>query len=417
MATIVTGVVVKNLLDDFFNKTNQTITHLGNEGRYLEMEAGVQLRQTIEAAKLAYADSLELTESKVNTTVKNTLSQLQSLVDGFQAKNKEILESLATRSQQVANSLPFHNDTPQLSIVKPRYVLRTDDSPIKFTFIGNFEHAKTLSPTLKFKTHAFQPVHVTTQQLEFSVKPSEIFSGTSNTKLISFTEGTLEIPYPSKGLLSSQLTAIFRITIGSLPPTPGTIKLDYTETLSKRVTQSKQSSNKHLDSCKYSPRHSSPNNAIGGHNNNEDQDFYLDATPGWTIIQETVGITGPTARGTYQGPKRINQNNPTRVTYNVKTEHISAGTSGIIDFCIRFEEEQNQQYPKDQTTSYDVKWGDQKTFVPAANWLSWKLTFECFDNRHIEFVGADSKDPYLKIESQGNGYAIRAVRLSELDRL
>ncbi len=106
------------LLDQFFDRAQQFIDQVKNEGTYLEMEAGLQVRQSIVNAKVAYASSLELTMDRVDSTARNVIDQIRGSVESFQERNKATLRNLISQSQQLANTLPFHNDRPQVSVFR-----------------------------------------------------------------------------------------------------------------------------------------------------------------------------------------------------------------------------------------------------------------------------------------------------------
>ncbi|MBS0621455.1 MAG: hypothetical protein JSR80_00630 [Verrucomicrobia bacterium] len=177
--TTMIGATVGVLLNQFSNVTQRAIERAEEAGCRIAVEAGVQLRQTIENVKIAYFESLDKTMDRVDITVQNALGTLRQLVDDVQSRNEQTLLSLASRTQQIANTLPLHNERPQLTEVKGRFIFKKfgDKTSARFRFLGNFQHASEQrhQPKLTFYGRTFTPCEITTQALEFSVSLDDIF--------------------------------------------------------------------------------------------------------------------------------------------------------------------------------------------------------------------------------------------------
>ncbi len=99
-------------------------------------------------------------------------------------------------------------------------------TPLDIRFLGNFEHASTYPPALKFNNRSYRASQITTQELKFSVPPAVIFpEGYLNARQNYLWRRRFELPYP--GTLWRQALATFHLTIGILPSLPGKITLNY----------------------------------------------------------------------------------------------------------------------------------------------------------------------------------------------
>ncbi|CAF24242.1 hypothetical protein [Candidatus Protochlamydia amoebophila] len=405
------GITTGLLLNQFFDRTQQTIDQLKNAGLHLEMEAGAQLRQTIEQAKVAYADSLNLTMDRVDATTRNTFDQLETLVSGVQARNATLMKNMAASAQQIANTLPFHNDRPQLTTVLPRFILRTDQTPILFQFFGNFERAaeQAYAPKLTFHGQDFTATHITIQKLEFSVLPTAVFPGNQlqNAKGVVYSEGTLETYYP--GTVFGRTAAVFHLTIGALPPSPGTLTLEYRRDRVQREERLCQTQKQHIGSRK-------------NEGNNDVINHLFKATPseGWHVKKGT-SEANPSCGGRHTGPDFVSDDGD-QVLWRgstIKNTMDLGSESGWMDVTISFIEWQDQIVTEQFTETIDLKWGNTKVLQAADFPLGkWKLIFDSFDGDHHEFAGTDiDTSPYLKIKNQGGGFVIKAVKPKELDSI
>lgn len=417
---MVGAVGVGILLDRLFNQIDQTIDNAKNAGKQLEIEAGIQVRRAIENAKVAYADSLNLTMDRVDKAAQDALGKLQTLVNDAIAGQADLLQTLASRAQQVANTLPCHNDRPQLTGVSPRFTL--DQDPVRFKFMGNFEHAgnSKCTPQLEFNGKKFSPNHSETQRLEFEVPRATLFPGINLTTIqkIIHSQGVLEAFWPTTlaGINIAGINkATFKIMISAIPPSPGSITLEY-KTF-KVITEERpyQSDNFHLDSCKEGNRKENYLWWGGDNKTHENFEFRAQPTTGWNVKRDTSSNTPPTARGTYSGPHFV-RDDENAVIYKATTEHKDFGQSGIIDFCIVFTETRDVVKETDVSEEIKLNWGNSKVFFPKADWRpGWKIIFKTFDNFTHEFAGEDTTTTeYLRIEKQGPGFVIKATSSQKL---
>lgn len=389
------------LLNQLFDRVDQTIDAAKNAGLQLEMEAGAQVRLTIENARIAYADSLNLTMDRVDQTARNTFDQISTLVGNVESKSSALLKQATATAQQIANTLPLHNNRPQVTTLVPKYIV--NQTPIHFKFMGNFQHASepNYQPNLKFGTRTFQASRITTQSLEFTANPSEVFEGVNLQTItkIAYSQGILSTPWPATLMGTNE--AKFTVLIGALPSSPGTITLEYTTQRTERQTQVYTSQNMHLAST----REAGNNDQIG-------HLFRAYPTPGWHVVRGSSS-TSVTHHGECQLPS-FESDHDDVVVYKGSTIHKVKGSSGSMDVTISFTEYQDVSVTDHHSEKINLKWGDSKVFNHPLG--TWKITFNAFDGSSHEFLGSDlTSSDYIKIENQGGGFVIKATKPKDLE--
>lgn len=88
------------------------------------------------------------------------------------------------------------------------------------------------------------------------------------------------------------------------------------------------------------------------------------------------------------------------------TIHHGIGTSGKINF--HFEYDRFRSVPEEtwEEQAIPLNWGETKSL--PANPNEWKVQFFAFDGQKQEIVGADDKNPYLKVKVDGKNVVLTA---------
>lgn len=433
------GIILNRLTSD----VEGLITHAASEANVVAMTAGAELRKTIEDARIAYADSLNLTIDRVDVLAQRTINDLATLVDGIQQKNEQQLKAILRKVQTIANTIPFHNDRPQLTSIHPHFVVITQPNRlIRFNFDGNFEHASTnpLHNTLTFNNHTVTPIANNTNRLTFAIAASDVFdmNVVSRAGSYSLSTGELKLSWPGplavpslssivggifRRILRSPATAqnkveTFRITVGALPPSPGILRLQYSTQKKIKEEQVFISESKHIDSCKQGPVFEL-GVRTGGHNKDEEMIFTHNAPEGWEIKP------GSSTNGSILSPndavntelKLVSETTKT-ATFLARTKHSSFGHSGIMDFTMKCTLWRDKWvHDQDLEDNISLGWGKEHTFTPKPNWTSWKVLFKPFDDLpHERIYQQNGADDRIQITpSIGSGFKITAKIPEELD--
>jgi len=278
-----------------------------------------------------------------------------------------------------------------------------DETPINFKFMGNFEHASqpNYQPNLKFGTRTFQASRITTQSLEFTAKPAEVFEGINLQTInkVAYSQGILTARWPATLVGTNE--AKFTVLIGALPSSPGIITLEYTTQRTERRTQVYTSQNMHLASTREA-----------GNKDQKGHLFRAYPNPGWHVVRGSSS-TSVTHHGECELPS-FESDHDDVVVYKGSTIHKIAGSSGSMDVTISFTEYQDVSVTDHHSEKINLKWGDSKAFNHPLG--SWKITFNAFDGSSHEFLGSDlTSSDYIKIENQGGGFVIKATKPKDLE--
>ena len=238
---VLAGGAVSLLLNQMFDRTDQLIRQAEQSGIRLEVEAGQQIRQTIDYARDAYRDSMNETLDRVDPMVRGHIASIRAMLIELESQNANTMRDLSFRAIQLANQLPLADRRPQLTNVFPRLVFRMPPiegdpnpiAPIRVRMYGNFlpSPGDDRNPTLQFGQVACHLGQREVQRLEFTAEAPAICPDLANANRIMFQQGELHIPWIREGVvgfMNERLTAIFRVSIGFLPPSPGQIVLHWT---------------------------------------------------------------------------------------------------------------------------------------------------------------------------------------------
>lgn len=392
------GVVLGNLMD----QVQQAIITARNAGLTVEMEAGRQAALTIENARNAYADSLNLTMDRVDATTLQTINHLDTVVQSVSNNSFGNLNQLVTKLQQVANSLPFRPHEPQLSSFSPRYLAPTSPAAdVELTFSGNFEFAAKagFEPTLVLSSKTYSPSSNTTQELKFLVKAGDLFLPEAFTKrdTPSSTRGTLTLPWRSKrfgGLSHPRVEDTYNVIFTALPASLGKITVAHTTKTMRPETKTYTSQEYYQSSA-----------SDRGNNDDIDHPYGIAPESGYRIVQSTSTISE--VWGTGDRSHSFVSDSGGQVQYNVTTIHHKFGTSGQTKFKIAFDETRDVEHKDTTTQTVDLNWGDSRTFPYESG--SWHLVFDAFDKHHFETDAPSTTNPYLKVADNGKSLVLTAV--------
>ena len=237
----------------------------------LEIEAGEEISRAIEQAKNAYQSELNKTIDKVSVAAKKSFDQLKSMVQAFEKDTGEGLNKLMVDAQQLANTLPFANKQPQLSSVKPRYLVIDDLAKTSFVvFKGNFPYTAKIGfePSLTFTDKPCYLVDSNTQSFTFQI-PHNAFSDVDPTKY-GYKTGQLRVPFDDGWIWSHKNEFDYRIGLGALPQIAGKT-VEYVAKGTERNSEETLSANYHYDGNSWYPTHW------------HEEDLHVYPKPGWTI--------------------------------------------------------------------------------------------------------------------------------------
>jgi hypothetical protein len=372
-------------LNSATDRIETAIRTAGEAGRGITVQAGTEAYIAIQAAKVAYDDSLNKSVDQLDATVTRKRQEIDSMVNDLESGADSRIATVTSQAQQIANTLPFANTTPQLTTFSPRFCARLPNAgQLELEFKGNFmfAHRDDFKPSLQVGDKSYPSAENTTQSLKFLVTP---VTDAADNK-ITLMKIKLSVPYEEKNLLvfKKRKVGTYDLQLGTLPTSPGKIVLSR-----KNVTQTTET--QHIVTQTW-PQHSSNDDL-------KDVIYEGPSYPGWTIIDDSVRFVVEWSQGDEndQWSKTFVRANPS-VVYRVTTIHHRIGTSGKVNFHFEYDIQRPKPVEEWQPEIVDLTWGQSRTFLAKPN--GWKVTFDSFDGQHREFVGP-ALTRFLQVRVEG----------------
>ncbi|MEG9435378.1 hypothetical protein JAO29_04270 [Edaphobacter sp. HDX4] len=381
------------LLNQLSDHLNALIQQFQNAGLILEVNAGSQITNLIDATREAFKDSLNTAESDLTAAQQQAKSGISDLIDQLQT---QVVENLTTKLQQIANTLPITNKIPQVTSFSGNVVAPNIAGDIIISIAGNFVYVGEDGYDAQLTLGDFTTPNKikTTQSLTFQI-PHDNFAPSPNS--VSYVPFTVTIPYKVThlGIFHSKETMTFNFVAIVLPPAPGYYILQ-----TSALGDTRQEI---PDSCTGLIWDSSDNDddAVRGAN----------MTDGYQCMTETVSYHFTREEGD-QGSDWFDLGNASTATFvgwHFKTEHHGLGTSGKLTVNLNFRKYKNvQQMQTAVGPSTPLLWGDSKviTIDPSA---TWKITFNQFNGVSKDYSSSDRSNPYLSISSAGNQLTLKVI--------
>jgi hypothetical protein len=389
-------------LNSATDRIETAIRTTGEAGRGITVQAGTEAYIAIQAAKVAYDDSLNKSVDQLDATVTRKLQEIDSMVNDLESGVDSKIATVTSQAQQIANTLPFANTTPQLTTFSPRFCARLPNAgQLELEFKGNFmfAHQNDFKPSLQVGDKSYPSAENTTQSLKFLVTPVTDAADNKTTLM----KIKLSVPYEEKNLLvfKKRKVGTFNLLLGTLPTSPGKIVLSR-----KNVTQTREP-----------PQHI-VTQTWAQHSSNDDLKDVIypgPSQPGWTIIDDSVRFVVEWSQGDEndQWSKTFVRANPS-VVYRVTTIHHRIGTSGKVNFHFEYDIQRSKPVEEWQPETIDLTWGQSRAFPAEPN--GWKVTFDSFDGQHREFVGP-ALTRFLQVRVEGANVVLSVPEARDLTLL
>jgi len=402
---------VGTLLDGYFAAADKLIPQeVKTKTDFIRIQNLIHLRRIIENSKVAFVELSKDAVDKVDASTRAIFDQLAHLVDDAKKADTNSVNvingKMAEQLNELSNQIPFREDRPCLSGMLPSLVFKKD--PVIFNFSGDFNSSKM--PILKFNNQDCKMEAISQSFLKAEVKLATVFANTNLTQLTAITlrEGELHIPWKCKTLNNKKLIAIFKVTVGIMPPVPGSITLNYStrQGVTQNITRI-------LD-------HSICSRKCCGNNDQGENGKFVsrsaDADPGWAIDPGSARLEeggGGTREGT-----RNKSVNGSRYSWEARTIYKKVGDSGWYDFKAHFT--QYRTVDDNFHPPIDLKWNDTKTEPFAHSLLNWNATVTTVDGQQLTYDGSHTKHssfPYLEIYQSGNSFKLTSTSPEELNDL
>lgn len=393
------GATLGFALNGFADRIETVVRTAGEHGRGIIVQAGTEAYIAIQAAKIAYEDSLNKSVDKLDATTTKKLQEIQTMVNDLESNVDDKIATVTSQAQQIANTLPFANTTPQLTSFRPKFQANSvNPGQIELEMRGNFlfAHRDDFKPSLRVADKTYEPAENTTQSLKFLITPA---STEVPDNKITLTKMRLTMPYEEKRFLifKSRKEGTYDLLLGTLPSSPGRITLS-----KKNVTETTET--QHVVTQTWQ-QHSS---------NDDHKDVIYEGSghPGWTVVDSSVKFVVEWSQGDEndQWSKTFVRANPS-VVFRVTTIHHGIGTSGKVNFHFEYDIQRPKPVESWTTEPVDLTWGQSRTFPAEPN--KWKVTFDSFDGEHQEYV-SPVLHRFLQVRVEGSNVVLNVPAAREV---
>lgn len=413
-ATIPLTGAMELVLNQLMDRAQLLIQQAQNAGLVLEVQAGAQAIAVIGYVQQVYQNSLDRTSDILGAQQQQAITGIRSVLDDIENHSLANLQTLASRLQGIANTIPLANRFPQVTAYGKLYVSACGPTSVAFSATGNFFDVAdpAFTPVLEVGGHTFRPTTSITTGLTFDV-PRDTILPSATSQAVRYIPAILRVPYAKRcNLLSTcKEEAVFRFSFIALPPQPGRVVLMTTRRLAHRITQD-------FTSHEF-PQDSSQDDLEILHCQNMTDGWFFDINSARyefkTIhLEHSLPIIGGRNIQLVQGEPGNdwfdlgNHSTSTAACWKFKTLHKGLGTSGKLYFFIKGRMYRDEATRESHEQSIDMCWGDSRAVIVDST-ARWVLKFFEFDGRQIDFGSADSSNPFVRVSAVGNVVTVKTA--------
>ncbi|WP_437641796.1 hypothetical protein [Sorangium sp. So ce854] len=382
--TILTGV----LLNQFRDVIAGLIREFESASKGILIQAGGEVFIAVQNAEVAYERMLTKTFDELDASVQGAMHGIAALIDRLEQQIAADASSIMSDAQTIITALPFASKMPIVASFGPRYVaLSSADYPLTVDVKGNFLQAADpdFRPHIIVAERRIEPIEITTQQLKFQIPTHLLPARAAGAECFSSAELNLLVPY-DLGAFHRKKIANFKLFLGVLPPSPGTIVL-------KKRKLTPRSQVKPVSS--YSWRQHSSDDDLSEH-------YCADPPPAeWSVVPGSATFIIEWSQGRLNEDWFYNwERDRPSVCFKVTTIHRVLGTSGKVNFHFDYQIERTWDEVSWDEERVSLGWGDSRSYDLKPG--EWKVVFDSFDGRHYEIAGSEST----------NSLVVRAAPLS-----
>jgi hypothetical protein len=385
-------------LDRLMGQAQDLLERAKNAGNALEIEAGRQAFLVLGQAKVVYKEILNTTVDKIDSSARKTLNAVTTSLHDLESNGASAAQIVLSQLQTVAQLLPFHDHQPKIGGASPSFaVLSKGVAYVRFSFHGSFEFAgrANMKPMLNIGGSTLQPSKATSQDVEFMV-PASSLAASARATAVTFVKAELTVPWVVERWIRSDkhYKDSFPILVGLLPTTPGGVSINEDWQEDSTTSKHMRGPSRHVGSRREEGNNDQPN--VRASDN---------ADPGCSLVGDSVKIF-ESGTGTYTKPFVVSRDNNVIVT-ETTTIHKSAGSSGVVDYWVEFDELCPIKVPKrntivvnDGNAKADLRWGDRRSYTlhPGAQF---KVIVDQFDGKHLEYSRPSQRD-FVTVGTSGD---------------
>lgn len=408
---------VGGALSGFRDTLNSVISEATAKGEALLVTAAGQVDLAVSNAESSLAADLNKSLDSVDSSVRQTLDHLQTLVADVKTATQETLKTAIDGSQQLINSLPFTNKNPQVRSYSPQFSALTSNVDVAITVSGNFfwasEQGKQVTLTAGGET--LQPTLSTTTTVGFTL-PARLFS--SSPDRFTPTSFTVHAPYEKGAIFPQAKVGDFRLLVTILPNQP-LRALTLKNSTAVQGTETKQA----FQPTQYTTDGTGWRVESWSNCKDNSDSHAISADPdGWQILPTSIAV-GYIKRGySPRGEASITAASPTGFVVEGKTQAACflgiSSNSGDIEYFVAYSQQRSVTTTNQETrdllagANTGMQWGD-RLVVPVTKG-GWHLHAVLWDGTVLETSGTEKSNKYFSVEDQGPNISISLVAPAQL---
>ena len=385
--------VVKGLVDDVYKKSLSGIAAGSGAVSLQQINMLNHFMLLLHNFQMTYSEEMGKTVDKVDAVVAQRLAQIDSLVHKWTTgllQDAEIQAQLQRYEGYLHAAFEYAGAKPVVTGISPTCIAPSrKHTHLSIQCSGFFPEGADplLSPIFIYNEQEFKPVR-NIGIMEFAI-PYEMLFKTGNQSLMS-VGFNVRVPYrmpdpDSIGHLD------YKGWLSLLPPSPGTISLQYT-VVQETVKTEPRSAHFWQDSR--------PVKKGGVGYSLIDQPYALNAGDGWKIVPNSSRVLTHTVQG--NATARLQSEGPAAAVFLVTTHNIKVNKFyGRIECELQATAVKTIQLFDTKTELLNLNWGESFQIDPSKH-KDWKVTFDAFDGTKREYRG-NVEDTFISIQSlQGN---------------
>ncbi len=357
----------------------------------------VRLRFLIANTLNECRDIADQSIDKMDERLKNNIEYIESAVLALEESVGDKIEELGTRMQNAAQGVL--NPSPLFLSIEPSCIIQASNvENVVFTLRGFFPGLGTQGPKPSLVLNGTRATLVKPLQgaCSFSIPQSALFSGNKEACVA-------DVQIPFQNFFGQQRVHKYRLLIGIIPPSPGKLAIEHTSTPSTEINPTPRSSHFHYTSSHAQGQRQDTNNLCR-----------IQASQGWKILRGSHRVEIHHNKGATSLQLEIETE--TEIAYRAMTFYRkSKKDCGELRFTLFFTEYRTQDLAPIQT-SVELKWNESKLFGYPPG--TWKVIFTPFDSTfEREFLSPSNHDPFININSEGEGLRISTKDPTKIKRL
>lgn len=405
------GDCIDKLKDDI----NKVISQAEMSGQALEVQAGNQVLNSLDAMQIAFAVSLNVQMSQVNSDISNIVGSTIDQVSALEQQSYTDIQAILDQTNDTLQQIPFVSHVPVVRRLNTSLFIgptsEADIDPSQPNLIvdisGDFADVGTgKNATLRLvnpdKTYGpYIEAHVPdSHQLSFAVPLKSLIRDPNGSTKSQYVHFELAIPYKNSGvcLFNCWHYRTFTPELVSVPMRLGEIHVDYSSVGQTTAYQHRVGGQIRQDSSSDDITEGDKRGAL----------YCTNPDPGWQVIAASAQghidqvVEGNQGSDWWWTGNPSGETGPASACLRMETIHHIWGSSGKVIFHMEFDEQQPQAVPLSRTEDHDLTWG-QPVVASLRSGESWRGTFTSFDGKVYQFATAQTGTPYLKVTSLAGG--------------